>query len=160
MKKFFLLLIVISSGFTGLSQTYIYKTERMYFNEMLCNVNDGYVLPENSNMWSDAVYTARNNKIFEGFSTSTFDILYTISEDHLFIGDSNFSFDIVYTIKNGRVYKGDSTMMLDCLYTYDIKTNRIYTGDSTFSLDAVLFLQGEALNSEELFAVLISQKML
>jgi hypothetical protein len=142
------------------SQTYVYNNERMYFDQMLCSVQDGHVLPGHSNMWSDAIMTASNNKIFKGFSTISFDVLYTIESGKLYVGESTFSMDQLYTIKNGKIYRGDSTMMMDCLFTYDIKTNKLYKGDSTFPLDAVLFLQGAMMNDEELFALLLANKML
>lgn len=141
-------------------QTYVYPNERCYLNDVICNIHNGQLNLGNSNMWRETKLTVKDQKIFKGFSTSTFDQLYSLQNGHLYLGDSSFSFDIVYTIKSGKVYRGESDMMMDCLFTYDPKTNKLYKGDSLFSLDAVLFFQGEALNDAELFATLLWLELL
>ncbi len=154
----FTLLLLVLTGVKA--QTYVYTDEHLSFDKLIFNVSNGHVIPGRMDLWSDAVLTASDNKIYKGFSTIGFDILYTLEDGKLYIGESTFSSDLLYTIKNGKVYKGDSTMMMDCLYTYDGITNKIFKRDSNFPLDAVLFLQGKMLNQEELFAVLFATEML
>ena len=138
------------------SQTYVYDNERMYFDALIFNVSNGHVIPGRMDIWSDAVLTASDDKIYKGFSTIGFDILYTLEDGKLYLGESTFTSDLLYTIKNGKIYRGDSEMMMDCLFTYDGIANKIFRRDSTFPLDAELFLQGKMLSEEELFAVLFA----
>lgn len=151
---------IFFASFDVKSQTYVYPNDHVYFGEMLCNIQGGHVISGSSNMWSDAILTTQNNKIFKGFSTSTFDVLYTLKDGKLYAGDSHFTFDIQFTIQNGKIYKADSSMMMDCLYTYDVKSNKLYKGDSTFALDAMLYFQGDMLNSIELLAMLLALELI
>jgi hypothetical protein len=156
--SFFLFLLVFATEIHA--QTYVYKNERRFFNETIRSVTDGYILPERTMMWSDALLTAKNNAIFKGFSTSMFDVMYTIREGRVYAGDSHFSSDIIYTVLNGKVYRGDSNYAMDCVFTYDIATGQIFTGDSKFPLDAILYLQGDPLTNAELIAVLLATEFL
>ncbi|MFM9984307.1 MAG: hypothetical protein ACKVOK_03695 [Flavobacteriales bacterium] len=153
--------LACSGAFTQLhSQTFIYTNQWMSFDSMLVSLTNGRVLPQHSQMQSDAILTVLGDKIYKGNSTSGFDVLYTFSEGKLYSGDSTFLTDLLYTVQGGSIYRGDSTFPLDCLYTYQGSTGILYEGKSTFPLDAELYLDGDLLNGCELCAVLLALGLL
>ncbi|MDP4828388.1 MAG: hypothetical protein NWR73_11915, partial [Flavobacteriales bacterium] len=75
-------------------QVSVFPNERMFFGEMLFNIEDGILNEGNSRFRMDAVLTIANEKIFKGYSTSTFDLLYTVRNGKLYPADSRFSLDV------------------------------------------------------------------
>jgi hypothetical protein len=157
----FLLLILFSGVLSELrGQTFVYTNQWMSYDSMLVSLTHGRVLPEHSQMNSDALLTVQGDKIYKGNSTSGFDVLYTFSDGKLYAGDGTFLSDLLYTVQCGSIYRGDSTFPLDCLFTYQGSSGIIYEGKSTFPLDAQLYLDGDLLNGCELCAVLLALGLL
>ena len=147
----------------SLAQTYVYTDDQMMWSQMACHIENGLVRmgPD----WrGDIQYTVQYNRIFKGYSSSSFDLSYTYREGKLYIGESYFSDAISYTYNEGRIYIGDSDFALDLAYT--IRTNPNYRGtlcvykeESISPFDIVAFLQGEP-TEVEIFALLISLALL
>ncbi|MBI49041.1 MAG: hypothetical protein CL850_01970 [Crocinitomicaceae bacterium] len=147
----------------SLAQTYVYTDVQMTWDQMACHIDNGVVImgPD----WRGEIeYTVQNNRIFKGYSSSSFDIAYAYREGKLYIGESYFSDAISYTFNEGRIYIGDSNFELDLVYTIRPNPNYrgalcVYKEDSISPFDIVAFLQGEP-TEVEIFALLITLRLI
>ena len=147
----------------SLAQTYVYIDDQMMWNQMACHIDNG-IVRMGPDWRGDIKYTIQNNKIFKGYSSSSFDLAYTCREGKLYIGESSFSDAISYTFNKGRIYIGDSGFALDLAYTIRPNPNYrgalcVYKKDSISPFDIVAFLQGDP-TEVEIFALLISISLL
>ena len=106
----------------------------------------------------------RGEKIFAGFSSSSFDLAYTLRDGKLSIGDSFFTDAISYSMVENRIYVGDSYFPLDLAYTISPDgMNRgvmcVYKGDSISPFDVVAYLQGVPTQTE-IIALLLTMGLL
>ena len=168
LRKFLVVLIVAGSALLdnnvlAQSATHVYTDASMRWSQMALNVDRGLVR-EGADWRGDVLYTVQGNKIFQGFSSSSFDLAHTYKDGKLYIGESQFTDAISYTFELGKIYVGDSTFPLDLAYTIRPNPNfrgvlSVYTEESISPFDIVAFLQGE-LTEVELLAVLISLALL
>lgn len=147
----------------SIAQTYVYTDNQMIWSQMACHIENG-VVRMGPDWRGDIKYTVQNNRIFKGYSSSSFDLVYTLREGKLYIGESHFSDAISYTFNEGRIYIGDSDFALDLAYTIRPNPNyrgtlSVYKTDSVSPFDIVAFLQGEP-TEVEIFALLISLALL
>jgi len=138
------------------AQVYVYEGDNPVFGDVLCNVNDGHILPERKMMWSESIVTVTDEGIYKGFSTSHFDILYTYEDGSLYSGDSNFTSDILYTWEDGVIYRGDSTFPLDKVFSY--KDGKLYSSEGETVFDVLLTIEGDV-SVLELFGILLALEM-
>lgn len=147
----------------SLAQTYVYTDDQMIWSQMACHIDNG-VVRMGPDWKGDIQYTVQNDRIFKGYSSSSFDLAYTYREGKLYIGESYFSDAISYTFNKDRIYIGDSDFALDLAYTIRLNPNYkgvlcVYKEDSISPFDIVAFLQGEP-TEVEIFALLISLALL
>lgn len=143
--------------------THVYTDASMAWSQMACNVDRGLVR-QGAEWRGDVLYTVQGEKIFQGFSSSSFDLSYTYRDGKFYIGESQFSDAISYTFEQGKIYIGDSTYSLDLAYTIRPNPNyrgvlSVYYEDSISPLDIVAFLQGEP-TEVEIFAILLAIALL
>ena len=147
----------------SIAQTYVFTDNQMMWSQMACHIENG-VVRMGPDWRGDIKYTVQNNRIFKGYSSSSFDLVYTCREGKLYIGESYFSDAISYTFNKGRIYIGDSDFALDLAYTIRPDPNYrgalcVYKEDSISPFDIVAFMQGEP-TEVEIFALLISLALL
>ena len=147
----------------SLAQTYVYTDDQMMWSQMACHIDNG-VVRMGPDWRGDIQYTVQNDRIFKGYSSSSFDLAYTYREGKFYIGESYFSDAISYTFNEGKIYIGDSDFALDLAYTIRPNPNYrgtlcVYKEDSISPFDIVAFLQGEP-TEVEIFALLISLALL
>ena len=145
------------------AQTFVYTDQNLMWSQMACHV-DGGVVREGPDWRGEITYTVSRDKIFHGYSSSTFDLAYTYRDGKLYIGDAYFTDAISYTLYDNQIFVGDSTYPLDLAYT--LRPNNIspgmlciYTGSSISPFDIVAFMQGEPTETE-LFAILLTMALL
>lgn len=145
------------------AQTYVYTDPHLMWNDVACHV-DGGVVREGGDWRGKITYTVSREKIFNGYSSSSFDLAYTVREGKLYIGDSYFTDAISYTLDEGKIYVGDSTFPLDLAYTIRPNPNvrgvfNVYKDDSISPFDVVAFMQGEP-SETEIFSLLLTMALL
>ena len=150
---------LIANNAIAQTTIHVYTDASMMWGQMACNIDRGLVR-EGSDWRGKVLYTVQENRIYQGFSSSSFDLAYTYREGKLYIGDSYFTDAISYTFDQGKIYQGDSTFPLDLNYTIRPNPNyhgvlSIFTEDSISPFDIVVFLEGEP-TEVEIFAILIS----
>ena len=162
------LLLTAILAYTSLSViaqtgTYVYPTSHMRWNEVVCHIEGGVV--RQGNDWrGDIVYTIERNKIYAGYSTSSFNLAYTFRDGKLYIGDSYFTDAIAYTLDGQYIYVGDSHFPLDLAYTIAPDRNNpgvlnIFKEDSISPFDIVAVMQGNP-SPDEIFAILLTMGLL
>lgn len=162
------LLLTAILAYTSLSViaqtgTYVYPTSHMRWNEVVCHIEGGVV--RQGNDWrGDIVYTVERNKIYSGYSTSSFNLAYTFRDGKLYIGDSYFTDAITYTLDGQYIYVGDSHFPLDLAYTIAPDRNNpgvlnIFKEDSISPFDIVAVMQGNP-SPDEIFAILLTMGLL
>lgn len=162
------LLLTAILAYTSLSViaqtgTYVYPTSHMRWNEVVCHIEEGVV--RQGNDWrGDIVYTIERNKIYAGYSTSSFNLAYTFRDGKLYIGDSYFTDAITYTLDGQYIYVGDSHFPLDLAYTIAPDRNNpgvlnIFKEDSISPFDIVAVMQGNP-SPDEIFAILLTMGLL
>lgn len=162
------LLLTVILAYTSLSAiaqtgTYVYPSSNMRWNEVVCHIEGGVV--RHGNDWTgDITYTVDRNKIYSGYSTSSFNLSYTFREGKLYIGDSYFTDAITYTLDGKYIYVGDSHFPLDLAYTIAPDRNNpgilnIFKEDSISPFDIVAVLQGNP-SPGEIFAILLTMGLL
>jgi|TARA_B110000116_G_scaffold262306_1_gene267449 hypothetical protein len=164
-RKVVLVLCVFlgSTGAWAQAPTYAYSDSQLRWSEVDCHVEGGMV--RKGNNWRGKVeYTVRGEKIFAGFSSSSFDLAYTLRDGKLSIGDSFFTDAISYSMVENRIYVGDSYFPLDLAYTISPDgMNRgvmcVYKGDSISPFDVVAYLQGVPTQTE-IIALLLTMGLL
>jgi len=143
--------------------TYAYPNSQLRWNEALCHIERGVVRLGND--WRGEIsYTVNRNRIYLGYSTSTFDLAFTLRDNKLYIGDSYFTDAISYSLYENKIYVGDSNFPLDIAYTIVPDRNRpgvinIFRDDSMSPFDIVTVLQGDP-TPTELFALLLTMGLL
>ena len=143
--------------------TYAYPSTHMRWNEVVCHIEGGIV--RHGNDWrGDVIYTVDHNKIYSGYSTSSFNLAYTFRDGKFYIGDSYFTDAITYSLEGNSIYVGDSNFPLDLAYTITPDRNNpgvlnIFKEDSISPFDIVTVLQGDP-TPPELFALLLTMGML
>ena len=106
----------ISFGSLAQTSTYLYPSTSLRWNEVICHIEGGVV--RDGNGWrGEILYTVDRNRIYAGYSTSTFNLAYTLREGKLHLGDSSFTDAISYTLEQGVIYVGDSYFPLDIAYS-------------------------------------------
>lgn len=156
-------LTFISFSATAQTRTYAYPSSQMRWNEVVCHIDGGIV--RHGNDWrGDVIYTVDRNKIYSGYSTSSFNLAYTFRDGKLYIGDSYFTDAITYTLDGNSIYVGDSNFPLDLAYTITPDRNtpgilNIFKEDSISPFDILTVLQGDP-SPAELFALLLTMGML
>ena len=162
------LLLTAILAYTSLSViaqtgTYVYPTSHMRWNEVVCHIEGGVV--RQGNDWRGAiVYTIERNKIYSGYSTSSFNLAYTFRDGKLYICDSYFTDAITYTLDGQYIYVGDSHFPLDLAYTIAPDRNNpgvlnIFKEDSISPFDIVAVMQGNP-SPDEIFAILLTMGLL
>lgn len=148
---------------TGQS-AYVYPDAQLRWNEAIVHVEDGLV--REGNDWRGAVlFTVQGDRIFRGFSTSSFDLVYTVRDGKLCRGDSHFSDDVVYTFRAPRAYLGDSEYLLDLVYNlrdeplHHGEVVSVFKEDSGSAYDRVVSIQGR-FTTAEWFALMLAQGLL
>ena len=156
-------LAIISHSSLAQTSTYLYPSTYLRWNEVVCHIEGGVV--RNGNGWrGEILYTVDHDRIYAGYSTSTFNIAYTLRGGKLHIGDSYFTDAITYTLEQGVVYVGDSNFPLDIAYTIRPDVSHpdvinIFKENSISPFDIVATLQG-APSHTEIFALLLSAGLL
>ena len=145
------------------AQTFAYTDQNMLWSHMACHV-DGGVVRKGPDWRGEITYTVSRDKIFHGYSSSTFDLAYTYRDGKLYIGDSYFTDAISYTFYDGQIFVGHSTFPLDLAYTLRPSNMRpdvfcIYRENSISPFDIVAFMHGEP-TEIELFALLLTMALL
>lgn len=145
-------------------RTTVYPDDQLRWSEAIVHVEGGLV--RSGNDWrGEVLYTVQGDRIYRGFSSSSFDLLYTVREGQLCQGNSHFSTDIVYTFREGRVYLGDSEYLLDQVYNlrdeplHHGEVVSVYTDDSGSVFDRVCSIQGP-FTPAEWFALMLAQGLL
>lgn len=158
------LLCPLFLGALRAQRTTVYPNDRLVWNEATVHVEGGLVRAGND--WRGQVlYTVQGERIFEGFSSSSFDLLFTVRNGQLCRGDSHFSSDVVYTFRNGRAYLGDSEYLLDQVYNlreeplHHGEVVSVYTDDNGSVFDRVCSIQGP-FTPAEWFALMLAQGLL
>ena len=161
------LIFLLAVGLTPLAsaqRTTVYPDDQLRWNEAIVHVEGGLVRMGN-NWRGEVLYTVQGDRIYRGFSSSSFDVLYTVRAGQLYLGDSHFSSDIAYTFSNGRVYLGDSEYLLDQVYNlreeplHHGEVVSVYTDDNGSSFDRVCAIQGP-FTPAEWFALMLAQGLL
>ena len=135
----------------------------MRWNEVVCHIEGGVVRLGND--WrGDIAYTVDRNKIYSGYSTSSFNLSYTFREGKFYIGDSYFTDAITYTLDGKYIYVGDSHFPLDLAYSIASDRNNpgvlnIFKEDSISPFDIVSVMQGDP-SPAEIFAILLTMGLL
>ncbi|MDE0917699.1 MAG: hypothetical protein OSA04_05275 [Flavobacteriales bacterium] len=162
------LLLTVTLAYTSLSAigqtgTFVYPTTHMRWDEIVCHIDGGVVRLGND--WrGDIAYTVERNKIYSGYSTSSFNLSYTFREGKFYIGDSYFTDAITYTLDGKYIYVGDSTFPLDLAYSIAQDRNNpgilnIFKEDSISPFDIVAVMQGDP-SPAEVFAILLTMGLL
>ena len=162
------LLLTVALAYTSLSAigqtgTFVYPTTHMRWDEIVCHIDGGVVRLGND--WrGDIAYTVERNKIYSGYSTSSFNLSYTFREGKFYIGDSYFTDAITYTLDGKYIYVGDSTFPLDLAYSIAQDRNNpgilnIFKEDSISPFDIVAVMQGDP-SPAEVFAILLTMGLL
>lgn len=147
----------------GQTGTFVYPTTHMRWDEIVCHIDGGVVRLGND--WrGDIAYTVERNKIYSGYSTSSFNLSYTFREGKFYIGDSYFTDAITYTLDGKYIYVGDSTFPLDLAYSIAQDRNNpgilnIFKEDSISPFDIVAVMQGDP-SPAEVFAILLTMGLL
>jgi hypothetical protein len=158
-----LALAIVSLGSFAQTSTYLYPSTSLRWNEVICHIDGGVV--RDGNGWrGEILYTVDRDRIYAGYSTSTFNLAYTLREGKLHIGDSHFTDAITYTLEQGVVYVGNSNFPLDIAYTIRPDVSQpdvinIFKENSISPFDIVATLQGDPSHTE-LFALLLSAELL
>lgn len=156
-------LAIVSLGSFAQTSTYLYPSTSLRWNEVICHIDGGVV--RDGNGWrGEILYTVDRDRIYAGYSTSTFNLAYTLREGKLHIGDSHFTDAITYTLEQGVVYVGNSNFPLDIAYTIRPDVSQpdvinIFKENSISPFDIVATLQGDPSHTE-LFALLLSAGLL
>jgi len=156
-------LAIVSISTLTQTATYLYPSTSLRWNEVICHIDGGVV--RNGNGWrGEILYTVDRDRIYAGFSISTFNIAYTLREGKLHIGDSYFTDAITYALEEDVIYVGDSNFPLDIAYTIRPDLSHpdvinIFKENSISPFDIVATLQG-APSHTELFALLLSAGLL
>ncbi len=145
------------------AQTFVYTDQNLMWSQMACHI-DGGVVREGPDWRGEITFTVSRDKIFNGYSSSTFDLAYTYRDGKLYISDSYFTDAISYTFYDGQIFVGDSTFPLDLAYTMRPSNMRpdvlcIYKESSISPYDIVAFMQG-APTKTEIFALLLTMGLL
>jgi hypothetical protein len=149
------------------SRVEVYPDDRMMWRDMLLHAENG-VVREGSDWRGQVLWTTQREKIFAGYSTSTFDLAYSVREGQLIQGDSYFSDAILYTAEVSgdelQVFIGDSAFPLDLVYTvrphpFDEGTFGLYKEDSISAFDRICVFRGMPAPAE-LYALLLAQGLL
>ena len=162
------LLLTVTLAYTSLSAigqtgTFVYPTTHMRWDEIVCHIEGGVVRLGND--WrGNIAYTVERNKIYSGYSTSSFNLSYTFREGKFYIGDSYFTDAITYTLDGKYIYVGDSTFPLDLAYSIAQDRNNpgilnIFKEDSISPFDIVAVMQGDP-SPAEVFAILLTMGLL
>ena len=158
-----LALAIVSLGSFAQTSTYLYPSTSLRWNEVICHIDGGVV--RDGNGWrGEILYTVDRDRIYAGYSTSTFNLAYTLREGKLHIGDSHFTDAITYTLEQGVVYVGNSNFPLDIAYTIRPDVSHpdvinIFKENSISPFDIVATLQGDPSHTE-LVALLLSAGLL
>ena len=145
------------------SGTYAYPSTHMRWNEVVCHIESGVV--RQGNDWrGDIIYTVDRDKIYSGYSTSSFNLSYTLRDGKFYIGDSHFTDAITYTFDGASIYVGDSNFPLDLAYSIAPDRNKsgilnIFKEDSISPFDIIAVLQGSP-SPAEIFAILLTMGLL
>jgi len=149
------------------SRVEVYPDDRMMWRDMFLHAENG-VVREGSDWRGQVLWTTQPEKIFAGYSTSTFDLAYSVREGQLIQGDSYFSDAILYTAEvrgdELQVFIGDSAFPLDLVYTvrphpFDEGTFGLYKEDSISAFDRICVFRGMPAPAE-LYALLLAQGLL
>ena len=162
------LLLTVTLAYSSLSAlaqtgTYAYPSTHMRWNEVVCHIESGVV--RQGNDWrGDIIYTVDRDKIYSGYSTSSFNLSYTLRDGKFYIGDSHFTDAITYTFDGASIYVGDSNFPLDLAYSIAPDRNRsgilnIFKEDSISPFDIIAVLQGNP-SPAEIFAILLTMGLL
>ena len=158
-----LALALTSLGYFAQTSTYLYPSTSLRWNEVISHVDGGIV--RSGNGWrGDILYTVDRERIYTGYSTSSFNLAYTLRKGKLYLGDSYFTDAIAYTLELDAIYVGDSQFPLDIAYTIRPDLSQqgvisIFKESSMSPFDIVATLQGAPTHSE-LFALLFSAGLL
>ena len=156
-------LAILSLSSLAQTSTYLYPSTSLRWNEVICHIEGGVV--RDGNGWrGEILYTVDRDRIYAGYSTSTFNIAYTLRDGKLHIGDSYFTDAITYTLEQGVIYVGNSNFPLDIAYTIRQEASypdviNIFKENSISPFDIVATLQGTPSHTE-LFALLLSAGLL
>ena len=160
----FLFILLFAGQLSAQQATFVYPDDQLRWNEAIVNI-DGGVVRQGHDWRGNIVLTVENDRIFQGFSTSSFDLLYTVRDGQLCRGDSYFSEDILYTFREGKVYIGDSNYLLDQVYNlrdeplHHGQVVSVYTEDSGSVFDRVCSIQGP-FTEAEWYALMLAQGLL
>lgn len=165
MGKGFIFGLLLGCAVAAAGQSaYVYPDAQLRWNEAIVHVEDGLV--REGNDWRGQVlFTVQGDRIFRGFSTSSFDLVYTVRDGKLCRGDSHFSDDVVYTFRAPRVYLGDSEYLLDLVYNlrdeplHHGEVVSVFKEDSGSAYDRVVSIQGR-FTTAEWFALMLAQGLL
>jgi hypothetical protein len=162
------LLLTVTLAYSSLSAlaqtgTYAYPSSQMRWSEVVCHIESGVV--RQGNDWrGDIIYTVDRDKIYSGYSTSSFNLSYTLRDGKFYIGDSYFTDAITYTLDGASIYVGDSNFPLDLAYSITPDRNKsgilnIFKEDSISPFDIIAVLQGDP-SPAEIFAILLTMGLL
>ena len=163
----FALIFLLAAGVActaSAQRTTVYPDDQLRWSEAIAHVEGGLVRAGND--WrGEVLYTVQGDRIYRGFSSSSFDLLYTVRDGQLCQGSSHFSTDIAYTFREGRVYLGDSEYLLDQVYNlkeeplHHGEVVSVYTDDNGSVFDRVCSIQGP-FTAAEWFALMLAQGLL
>jgi hypothetical protein len=146
---------------SGQSLVQVFPDDRLAWNEVVCHIDRGVLREGSPQRRGKVQLTVSQERIFEGYSTSSFDLIYHVENEQLRRGNSAFSDDILFTLHNGQVFIGDSRFALDLVYTLrpdplNPDLTGVFREDSISDFDRVCVLQGR-FSTAELFSLLLAQ---
>ncbi|MCH2199408.1 MAG: hypothetical protein MK081_11565 [Flavobacteriales bacterium] len=157
MKRTILISALLFASVLVKAQILVYPDNRLFFTDMLVNINkEGALVEGNRTSSEGAMCTVRENKVYRGWSYAEQEVLFTVNDNKIYSGNEDFSIPL-YTIKDGKFYRGNSTKEEDLLYTW-LRIG-VFKGTSTSPFDRVCFIQGRATQAEY-FAVLLALGLL
>lgn len=145
----------------------VFPNDRLLWSDMILHAENG-VIREGRDWRGQVLWTTQPEKIFAGYSTSTFDLAFSVREGQLIQGDSHFSDAILFTAEARgeelHIFIGDSTFPLDLVYTlrphpFDEGVFGLYKEDSISAFDRISVFRGMP-SPEVLYALLLAQGLL
>lgn len=157
LNKSLLILLFIFFLQDVIGQTYIYKGNSRFPNDVVFNILEGEFRSARNSYGFPALFTVRGEQIFKGESISLLDVLFTYREGYLFLGYSNNPYDIVYNFDGEHIYFRDRDYAMDIAFT--IYRDGIYAGPTTFVSDVLFTIDGPYTETE-LFLILYALQLL
>ncbi len=157
LNKTFLALLFLLLLQDAVGQTYIYKGNSRFPQDVVFNILEGEFRTARNSYGHPALFTIRGQQIFKGESISLLDVLFTYRNGYLFLGYSDNPYDIAYNFDGEHIYFRDRDFAMDIAFT--IYQDGIYAGPTNFVSDVLFTIDGPYTETE-LFLILYALKLL